>query len=70
MADFWTIKCKGGPKHGTRCIPVGLGGLQWPLPETLSDDGGIYRKVSESQFPDDSATHVSRGAEYVWQEAT
>lgn len=70
------VRFKGGPLDGE----VHIAPTAWPLPEMFSlllhsDEAnlglqlGSYRKVSESQLPDEAAAHpnVLRGAEYEWE---
>lgn len=66
MAEFWLLETKGGPHPGTRTVPIDTEVWSWPLPDMLSDEGGHYTKVNESQLPDDSSPFVARGASYEW----
>ena len=69
MSEEVLLRMSGGPYPGDRHGPVDeLGG--WPLPETLDvpEGGGVYRKVSESQLPDDAVgPNLIRGAQYEWE---
>ena len=55
----------GGPHPGNRI--VGSSVMEWPLPDSLPDEGGNYVKTSESQLPPQTlGSRVMRGAEYAW----
>ena len=71
MADFYLLRTVGGPHPGDRTLPLDWehpdGKKGWPLPDTLPvDDSGYYKKVAESNLPDDSFDMVARGAQYEW----
>jgi len=65
--EQFLMRMVGGPRMGTR---VAESGYEWPLPEVLEDDGGIYVKVSQSKLPAETLSggkyRVLRGAEYQW----
>ena len=64
--ENFLLRTIGGPHPGTRI--VGSSVMDWPLPTSLSDEGGTYVKTSESQLPPQTlASHVMRGAEYHWK---
>ncbi len=69
MSPF-LLRTNGGPLDGeTRVVDPNV--MPWPFPDELSVEGGVYRKVSESQLPSDAAAnpHVGVGAEYEWVES-
>jgi hypothetical protein len=63
MSEYkYIMRTVGGPFPGDRVHPG-----PWPLPDVLPDpeDRGEYRKVAESQLPEDLPGLI-RGAQYEW----
>jgi hypothetical protein len=69
MNEQFFIRTNGGPHPGTRVAntPDGVQ-MDWPPPDELPDEGGVYVKTTQSNLPPiEPEKHVMRGAQYEWR---
>jgi hypothetical protein len=66
MSETFIIRTEGGPHPGDRVVESDQ--YPWPLPGVLSDSGGKYVKVSQSDAePQEEGSRFIRSARYQWR---